>query len=77
MKKLKMDLDGLQVQSFETDSKGEERGTVRGFDSTTGGPFGCQDACMSSFYCGTASGCDTGELACQQTEVSCPHDTCA
>jgi hypothetical protein len=78
MKKLKLDLDGLQVQTFTTEPQPKSRGTVRGFDSTSGGPWGCQDACMSGEYCNSASGCDTHELACMgtQTEISCPQLAC-
>ncbi|HEU4561148.1 MAG TPA: hypothetical protein VFS20_25070 [Longimicrobium sp.] len=46
MKKLKLVVDDLQVQSFETDRGLPRGGTVRGFDS------GKSDPMESGVYCG-------------------------
>ena len=55
MRKLKLEVDALKVQTFETSDDAESYGTVQAHDSwaTTGGPYYCPADC------GTVSGpCD-------------------
>ncbi|HSU14151.1 hypothetical protein [Longimicrobium sp.] len=63
MKKLRLQIDELSVESFPTAAKAEEAGTVRGFDSTTGNQIICEctdegGACGGSAGCGSY-GCGT------------------
>lgn len=66
MKKLKLDLDSLRVDTFTASSRSSGTGTVRGYDSTMG-LCTYQDPCQPSYhYCTeSVSGmvaciCDTG-----------------
>ncbi|HEX8320697.1 hypothetical protein [Longimicrobium sp.] len=47
MRKLKLDVDALQVQTFQADDDAGSYGTVQAHDSweTTGGPLICQADC--------------------------------
>ncbi len=49
MLKLKLDLDSLVVETFETSDDDSAAGTVHGYDSweTTGGPYYCPADCGS------------------------------
>lgn len=49
MRKLKLDIDSLAVQTFETDEAAGKQGTVQAYDSlsTTGGPWLCPYVCDS------------------------------
>lgn len=49
MKKLKLDLDALQVETFEAERAPAYRGSV--LAHYTSGPFGCQDACVTASPC--------------------------
>jgi len=54
MNKLRLELDGLKVESFAPDAKSGRKGTVLGFDGST---------CSQGFTCGVASrGEETYEL---------------
>ena len=75
MRKVKLDLDAIQVESFEASGGGGTRGTVRGHLC----PCCCCDPC-----CCTC--CDTCQATCPatcpytcagDTCISCPGDTCA
>jgi hypothetical protein len=50
MRKLKLDVESLAVQTFETASDAGSRGTVKAHDSwaTTGGPGLCPAACVGT-----------------------------
>ena len=75
MKKLKLDLDALQVETFEAERAPALRGTVQA--NFTSGPFACQDQCYSNgcsdfgcpsehcsgWECGSLSGCVSYEVA--------------
>ena len=55
MTKLKLELESLVMESFETSGDGTSSGTVWGFDSftaTTGGPGFCPEWCSGGSYCG-------------------------
>jgi hypothetical protein len=57
-KKRKLDLDGLAVDSFETEAAAAGRGTVRAHDDNLFGVKGCtcQGTCLCQtayYYCGT------------------------
>jgi hypothetical protein len=73
MKKLKLDIDDLAVESFSVDKAGARLGTVQGQDFTLqcGGTNVCTASCNGTCYgsCG-GNGCRTIEY------VSCDH-TCA
>ena len=48
MRKLKLALDSLVVQTFETTAGSDARGTVYArdsYDTTTGGPYLCDHVC--------------------------------
>lgn len=49
MRKLKLDMDSLVVQTFETVDSADSRGTVNAHESveTTGGPWLCPALCES------------------------------
>jgi hypothetical protein len=61
MKKMKLNLDRLQVETFETAAATTERGTVHGHYSQRGTCDGraatCQDGRSCTARCGTALGC--------------------
>lgn len=61
MRKLKLDLDSLVVQTFETAEEGGSRGTVKAHDSlaTTGGPWHCPAWCEETYV-----SCDGGVDSC-------------
>ena len=59
MRKLKLDLDSLTVQTFETYEAAEKQGTVQAHDqSTTGGTFLCP------YICDTEGGATCREVEC-------------
>ena len=63
MNKLKLELECLRVESFETASVSEERGTVRGRDaSRLADSCGCTASPRPSDGC--TIGCGTGPAAC-------------
>jgi hypothetical protein len=68
MKKLILELDELCVETFETAEAESVPGTVLAYATTGGGPFGCQDQCMSDPCSGDAcqsfSGCISYEKTC-------------
>jgi hypothetical protein len=60
MRKLKLDIDSLAVQTFETDEAARKRGTVQAHDSlaSTGGPWFCPAACETDFPTNREVSCD-------------------
>jgi hypothetical protein len=77
MKKLNLDLDTLLVESFETSSQRDERGTVRGhgYTDTTCGQRVCGCPTVMGPTCAaTCESCD-GTCGEQTCAASCP-DTC-
>ncbi|HEX8273364.1 MAG TPA: hypothetical protein VF615_12045 [Longimicrobiaceae bacterium] len=57
MEKLKLDLDSLVVESFETSGQSTSRGTVDAYDSftaTTGGEGFCPYYCSDDSRCACA-----------------------
>jgi hypothetical protein len=75
MKKLKLDLDALTVESFAPSKAPAEAGTVRGYltayyelcypdqtweDSCTCEPTCNADTCYTCYNCGGTAGCATG-----------------
>jgi hypothetical protein len=84
MAKLKLELDALCVESFETAEETERRGTVRGREYTsgpmecqyqceTGNPsnYGCPSEVCSGDACQSLSGCQSNENTC-----ICTNDFC-
>lgn len=71
MKKLKLDVDSLEVQTFETSTEEETRGTVAGNESTNctvcNWTEGVNIACGLSIEC-TEWPQDTCDWWCQNTE---------
>ncbi|HYH83604.1 MAG TPA: pinensin family lanthipeptide [Longimicrobium sp.] len=61
MKKLILELDELQVESFMTDAEMEERGTING-ESLPTRPL-CSKYCPPSMYCVQTETC-TVEVCC-------------
>lgn len=53
MRKLRLNIDSLTVQTFEVDEAAEKRGTVQAHDSwaTTGGTALCPAPCDSEYTC--------------------------
>jgi hypothetical protein len=69
MKKMKLALDDLAVESFAPAAQPDERGTVHGHDS---GPY--TDECLS---CGVNTGCGWGGCNSQHCQsAGCPSATC-
>lgn len=57
MQKLKLDLDSLAVESFETSDQSTSRGTVDAYEgslATTGGPYFCPYYCSDDSRCACA-----------------------
>jgi hypothetical protein len=50
MRKLKLDIDSLAVQTFKTDEVAEKHGTVQAYDSTSDGPGFCEFDCGSAYH---------------------------
>ena len=74
MKKLKLDLDALQVESFEAEQAPEPRGTVQAHASSGGGgDFGCVNQCVTVGV--TDLGC-ASEFGCASDFV-CPSEQCS
>ncbi len=85
MAKLKLEMESLKVETFETVRDESKKGTVLGFDYTSG-PLECMDACYSAgcsnfecpsemcsgFYCQSLSGCESYENTC----FCETHETC-
>jgi hypothetical protein len=77
MKKLKLDIDAVRVESFATAERDEQRGTVQGHISIEASCYDtdcCSDVtdCCQSAYCSGhwTCGCPTG--------ITCPgRNTCA
>jgi hypothetical protein len=77
MRKLNLELDDLSVETFETSSFTEERGTVRGYDT---GEVLCGESdvvsCGGSCYvthCGNPSCFQAGCTGGGETDMSCVH----
>ncbi|HEX8696059.1 MAG TPA: hypothetical protein VF746_26825 [Longimicrobium sp.] len=68
MKKLKLELDALQVESFEAATPAARLGTVRGREDSSGGGWECGNACYSFDTCYTLDGGQTCPATC---EYSC------
>jgi hypothetical protein len=73
MKKLKLAVDDLRVESFETERRGQARGTVRGADY--GDPVSIVEPESGDIYCLTAPPCiptneETG--GCHTCQGTCP-----
>jgi hypothetical protein len=62
MRKLRLKLDGLKVESFEPGTETEERGTVRGNAATE---------CSCAFTCGVASRGQEGYVEVPNTRYAC------
>ena len=67
MKRLKLEMDALEVESFATDERMPQRGTVRGADSD---PWGCSS--LNVTYCND----DTCAQTCPQGTVCVPSECC-
>jgi hypothetical protein len=66
MQKLALNVDDLNVQSFETvPAAPARRGTVRGHETETHDEQGCTDACSLVLTCYT---CETCDEACDPSE---------
>lgn len=67
MNKMKLNLDSLAVQSFETAATSAARGTVDGYAKTYNGCTSEIDACPSARGCTEIGGClpYTADKACQ------------
>ncbi len=61
MKKLRIELDQLQVESFQTGGAGAERGTVHGHGPHTD-PGQCPPT--EDFYCTQGHGCTLADYTC-------------
>jgi hypothetical protein len=64
MKKLRLDLDTLTVDSFPTSTHSDERGTVRGNDATDGCTNKCTGATYDDTLCGLTWGCSNVPAVC-------------
>ncbi|MDB4948373.1 MAG: hypothetical protein JWM27_1022 [Gemmatimonadetes bacterium] len=75
MSKLRLDLDELAVESFDTGTELELRGTVRAHGEGEGVPFMADCTAVDSCYCRTAYAvCGTGPAtiySCQPTTPRC------
>jgi hypothetical protein len=76
MKKLKLDLDALQVETFEAERTPKPRGTVPAHASSGGG-YLCANQCValpsqhcSAWECNSIVGCMSNEYTCNCTIVN-------
>lgn len=77
MGKLKLELDELAVESFDTSATDPQHGTVRGHE-TDGDPYTCGgETCMGGQQTCWDS-CDTvcGSYYCATAEASCGQGSC-
>jgi hypothetical protein len=81
MKKLRLELDALEVESFEVARTGSSTGTVHGHNTKTQCHTSPDRTCAGYPTCGPFTACDTVcnytqtcETECEQTCFSC--DTC-
>ncbi|MDB4947549.1 MAG: hypothetical protein JWM27_198 [Gemmatimonadetes bacterium] len=73
MHKLKLDLDQLSVESFDTNPpEGTQRGTVKGHSHVCVSPFDTCAALSCNYTCGT---CDPSCASCASCFNTC-YDTC-
>ena len=76
MKKLKLQMEELAVESFTTDATTPMRGTVQGHNSLGGNTCGAERTCgpqtCPPMYC--SFGTDPG--ACSPDTLNCPTQTC-
>jgi hypothetical protein len=79
MRKLKLQVDELQVESFATARPKDEDGTVRAHDDSTNlacpgltGEIGCTDWCANTqFTCLTCAGCGgTAVMSCRASDCT-------
>jgi hypothetical protein len=76
MRKLKLHLDALAVESFDTASLLGRPGTVRGNDTTATNEVSCYyTVCETDCSCLAASNCCTPDSECCLTDVPCPDPT--
>ena len=78
MRKLKLDLDVLAVESFAMDAAREKPGTVRGHDSDSGHQT-CADSCdgvCGSYCCGSGTEPNSCDFSCIWTCDTCNQYNC-
>jgi hypothetical protein len=76
MRKLKLDLDTLDVESFSTVRQQDHPGTIQGHDS---GQQTCADSCdgvCSSYFCPSGTEPDSCEFSCIWTCDTCNEFNC-
>ncbi|HVH11786.1 MAG TPA: hypothetical protein VM759_01980 [Longimicrobium sp.] len=77
MRKLRLDLDAVQVESFVTDAAAGGRGTVDARQRIT---FGCpppsQNTCAGTCSCGCGTGALTCDWTCGSTCAASCNGTC-
>ena len=75
MRKIKLNLETLNVESFETAAAERRQGTVLGHAPTNGAVTQCRsafDACPTGF-CAPSQGCDTIDpVLCPSADDACP-----
>ena len=71
MGKLKLNLDQLTVDSFDTSATAQKRGTVVGEEQCT-----CPSACDTACTCPGCDTCDWSECNQQSCAGSCAGSTC-
>ncbi|HEX8391214.1 MAG TPA: hypothetical protein VF665_02560 [Longimicrobium sp.] len=70
MKKLSLNLDGLAVQSFTTQSTLRTRGTVQGHEAETD-LVSCGGTCDATACYGSCYGCSGGSCGCVTRDITC------
>jgi hypothetical protein len=68
MKKLKLQMEDLEVESFVTDGTAGTRGTVEGHNTLGGNTCGAEPPIYCSF--------GTDPIACAPDTLNCPTQTC-
>lgn len=77
MKKLKLHMDALKVESFPTSGRTEQRGTVHAHSHTECVEATCPHTCTNTLWitCSCISEAFTHCTNCHETEdISCPGD---
>jgi hypothetical protein len=70
MPKMKLDLDALQIESFDTSETDAERGTVRGHDASDRLTV-CQESCAGTCYTHCWGECGDGGTEHGPTVTTC------
>ncbi len=76
MKKLKLDLDALEVESFDTAAAGAARGTVKGYYTEEPPKDYIETMQFTCTTCPSGPSCPCPSAGCPTGYTECGQDTC-